>query len=55
MNGLPLSLDAAGAALELRDQKIREGTALISYFCKPCKPTIANGGRTRNRPEHAPD
>lgn len=55
MNGLPLSLDAAGAALELRDQKIREGTALISYFCKPCKPTNANGGRTRNRPEHAPD
>ncbi len=55
MNGLPLSLDAAGAALELRDQKIKEGTALISYFCKPCKPTIANGGRTRNRPEHAPD
>ncbi len=55
MNGLPLSLDAAGAALELRDQKIREGTALISYFCKPCKPTIANGGRTRNLPEHAPD
>ena len=55
MNGLPLSLDAAGAALELRDRKIREGTALISYFCKPCKPTIANGGRTRNRPEHAPD
>lgn len=55
MNGLPLSLDAAGAALELRDQKIREGTALISYFCKPCRPTIANGGRTRNLPEHAPD
>ena len=55
MNGLPLSLDAAGAALELRDQKIKEGTALISYFCKPCKPTIANGGRTRNLPEHAPD
>lgn len=55
MNGLPLSLDAAGAALELRDQKIKEGTALISYFCKPCRPTIANGGRTRNLPEHAPD
>ena len=55
MNGLPLSLDAAGAALELQDQKIKEGTALISYFCKPCKPTIANGGRARNLPEHAPD
>lgn len=54
-NGLPLSLDAAGAALRLQDQKIKEGTSLISYFCKPCKPTIANGGRTRNLPQHAPD
>ena len=55
MNGLPMSLDAAGAALQLQDQKIKEGTALISYFCKPCKPTIANGGRTRNLPTHAAD
>lgn len=55
MNGLPMSLDAVGAALQLKDQKIKEGTALINYFCKPCKPTISNGGRTRNLPEHAPD
>lgn len=55
MNGLPQSLDACGAALELQKQKIKEGTLLINYFCKPCEPTIANGGRTRNRPEHAPD
>lgn len=55
MNGLPMSLDAAGAALQLQDQKIKEGTALISYFCKPCKPTITNGGRTRNLPTHAAD
>mgnify|MGYP003292221123 CR=1 FL=1 len=55
MNGLPMSLDEAGAALKLRDQKIKEGTLLINYFCKPCKPTITNGGRTRNRPEHAPE
>lgn len=54
-NGLPLSLDAVGAALRLHDQKIKEGTSLISYFCKPCKPTISNGGRTRNMPHHAPD
>ena len=54
-NGLPMSLDAVGAALDLRDQKIKEGTLLINYFCKPCKPTIANKGRTRNYPEHAPD
>lgn len=55
MNGLPMSLDAAGAALGLEEQKLKEGTALITYFCKPCKPTIANGGRTRNLPGHAPD
>ena len=54
-NGLPLSLEDCGAALGLRDQKIKEGAALINYFCKPCKPTISNGGRTRNLPEHAPD
>ena len=54
-NGLPMSLDAAGAALQLRDQKIKEGTLLINYFCKPCKPTISNGGRTRNLPHHATD
>lgn len=55
MNGLPMSLDAAGAALGLEEQKLKEGTALINYFCKPCKPTIANGGRTRNLSHHAPD
>ena len=54
-NGLPLSLDAAGAALQLQDQKLKEGAALIRYFCSPCKPTIANGGRTRNLPVHAPE
>ena len=55
MNGLPMSLEAAGEALGIELQKLKEGTALISYFCKPCKPTIANGGRTRNMPWHAPD
>lgn len=55
MNGLPMSLDAAGEALGIQHKKIKEGTALINYFCKPCKPTIANGGRTRNLPHHAPD
>ena len=54
-NGLPMSLEAAGDALQLEQQKLKEGTALISYFCKPCKPTIANGGRTRNLPQHAPE
>ncbi len=55
MNGLPMSLDAAGEALGIQHQKIKEGTGLINYFCKPCKPTIANGGRTRNLPHHAPE
>ena len=55
MNGLPMSLDEAGAALQIEMQKLKEGTALINYFCKPCKPTIANGGRTRNLPHHAPE
>lgn len=55
MNGLPMSLDAAGAALQLQQQKLATGKALIRYFCTPCKPTISNGGRTRNLPEHAPD
>jgi DNA polymerase len=54
-NGLPLSLEAAGAALNLPVQKNPEGKRLINYFCKPCAETKANGGRTRNLPEHAPD
>lgn len=55
--GLPLSLDAAGKALGLpEDQaKMREGKALIRYFCQPCKPSKTNGGRTWNLPEHAPE
>lgn len=53
--GLPLSLDAVGRVLKLENQKMREGKDLIRYFCCPCKPTIANGGRTRNLPSHAPD
>ena len=53
--GLPLSLETAGAALGLEKQKLTEGKDLIRYFCVPCRPTKANGGRTRNRPEHAPE
>ena len=55
MNGLPLSLEAGGAALQITDQKLDTGKALINYFCKPCKPTKTNGGRTRNLPEHSPE
>lgn len=50
--GLPLSLEGAGAVLHLDEQKMKEGKALIRYFCKPCAATKANGGRTRNLPEH---
>ena len=39
--------------LKLDDQKLSEGKDLIRYFCVPCAPTKANGGRTRNLPEHA--
>lgn len=55
--GLPSSLDMVGKALKLPEdkQKMKEGKALIQYFCKPCKATKTNGGRTRNLPEHAPD
>ena len=53
--GLPLSLQGVGAVLKLEDQKMTEGKTLIRYFCMPCKPTNANGGRTWNLPEHAPD
>lgn len=55
MNGLPLDLDGAGEALKLEEKKLKEGKALINYFCKPCKPTRANGMRTRNLPEHDPE
>ena len=53
--GLPLSLAGTGAVLGLPEQKLKEGKELIRYFCVPCAPTISNGGRTRNLPEHAPE
>ena len=53
--GLPLSLKGIGAVLKLDEQKMTEGEDLIKYFCKPCRPTKSNGGRTRNLPCHAPE
>ena len=53
--GLPLSLEGVGAVLGLEQQKLTEGKDLIKYFCQPCTATKSNGGRTRNRPFHAPD
>lgn len=52
--GLPLSLDMLSKVLELKDSKMKEGKDLIRYFCVPCKPTKANGMRTRNRPLDSP-
>ncbi len=55
--GFPASLKDSGAALGLPEdkRKDRNGQALIRYFCVPCKPTNANGGRIRNMPQHAPE
>lgn len=53
--GLPLSLKGVGSVLGLDKQKMDEGKDLIKYFCVPCAPTKANKGRTRNRPEDAPE
>lgn len=52
---LPLKLATAAQALKTAQQKDAVGERLIRYFSLPCKPTKANGGRTRNLPEHAPD
>ncbi len=55
MLALPRSLEDVGRVLGLDEQKMKEGKELIRYFCVPCKPTKANGGRTRNLPCHAPE
>ena len=47
--GLPLSLQAAGAALGLDKQKLTEGKELIRYFCVPTKDGY------RHSPADAPD
>jgi DNA polymerase len=53
--GLPFSLDKISQVLGLSEQKDTRGKSLISFFCKPCKPTKKNDERTRNLPEHDPD
>lgn len=55
--GYTAGLDATGRALGLPEdkRKLNTGKALIRYFCVPCAPTKANGGRTRNMPHHAPE
>lgn len=55
--GLPRALQDVGPALGLteEEQKKKTGKALIQYFCKPCRPSRANGGRTKNTPINAPE
>lgn len=50
--GLPGRLGKVAEVLGNDEQKDTRGKKLINYFCKPCKPTKANDGRTRNLPEH---
>ncbi|MDE7431726.1 MAG: hypothetical protein K2N34_07425 [Lachnospiraceae bacterium] len=54
IHGYPRSLENLGKALGLPAdaQKLKIGKSLIQFFCKPCKSTIKNGGRTRNRSWH---
>ena len=55
MLALPLTLDGVGEVLNIKRKKLKEGVSLLRYFSMPCKPTKANGGRTRNRPQDAPE
>lgn len=54
--GYPAGLEATGKAIGIAEdkQKLKEGKSLITYFCKPCKPTKANGGRCWNLPSQDP-
>lgn len=55
--GYTAGLDATGRALGIPEdkRKLNAGKALIRYFCVPCAPSKANGGRTRNYPHHNPE
>lgn len=51
--GLPQSLSKVAGILNLTNKKLA-GAFLINYFSKPCKPSKANGYRTRNLPSSNP-
>lgn len=55
--GYTAGLAAIGNAMGLPQdkKKLTTGSALIRYFCIPCKATKSNGNRTRNLPQHAPE
>lgn len=55
--GYPAGLGKACEALGLPQdkRKLGIGMPLINTFCKPVKPTAANGNRTRTLPHHEPE
>ena len=55
--GYTAGLAAIGNAMGLPQdkKKLTTGSALIRYFCIPCKATKSNGNRIRNLPQHAPE
>ena len=53
--GFPMNLKGAGEALGLESQKMEEGKSLITYFCKPYRPTSKNNYGDRNLPSHDPE
>ena len=55
--GMPGNLADVGKVVGLAPdkQKMAVGWGLIRYFCIPCKPTLKNGGRTRNLAHHEPE
>ena len=52
-NGLPLSLAQVGAVLNLEQQKMTEGRALIRYYC--CPYFDENGEQHFHKPSDAPE
>ena len=52
--GLPGNLAGVAEVLGLQEQKDTAGKNLIKYFSVPCKPSKANGERTRNHSFHDP-
>lgn len=53
--GLPSDLARVATVMNVKVKKDPIGRKFITYFCKPCKPTKANGQRTRNWPSNDPD
>lgn len=52
--GLPMSLEQVATVLNLPVRKDTVGRKLITQFCTTAKPTVLNGGATRNSPTSDP-